>query len=74
MSKSTKGARAVAAVGVVLLGGAGALAVWISNAPGVVSIIQRQWPFALVVIGLVGYAAALLVATLGRRRPRHLSS
>jgi hypothetical protein len=71
MNRSTKGTLAVAA-GVLLLAGAGAIAVGASTAsvPSVVSVSQQQWAVLVVAIGLMGYAAAIVVAAFGKRRPR----
>ena len=76
MNRSTKGTVAVAAAGVLLLGGAGTVAVWNSAASvsGVISVGQQQWAVLVVALGLIGYAAALVVAAFGTRRPRRVRS
>lgn len=72
MNHSTKVALAAAAVGVLLLAGAGALASLASEtAPGVLSVGVQEWSDLIVALGLIGYAAALLVAAFGTPRPRH---
>ena len=75
MIKSTWGALAAAAAGVLLLGG-GTLAVWTSTelAPGVTGLSQRPLALLIVAIGLVGFTAAMFVAVFGKRRPRHVVS
>ena len=76
MNRSTKGAVAVAATGVLLFGGAGTFAVWTSTASvsGAVSFGQQQWAVLVVALGLIGYAAAIVVAAFGKRRPRRARS
>ena len=76
MNRSTKGAVAVAAAGVLLLGGAGTIAVWTNTASvsGAVSFGQQPWAVLVVALGLIGYAAAIVVAAFGTRRPRRARS
>jgi len=70
---TTKFALAAAAAGALLLGGAGTFAFWTSgSAPGVSSVGQQEWSNLIVALGLIGYAAALLVAAFGTRRLRHV--
>ena len=74
MMKSTNGALAAVAAGVLLLGAVGTLAFWTGtpSIPGVISVIQRQGAVLIIATGLVGYAAAIFVAAMGTHRPRHV--
>lgn len=72
MNHSTKGAFAATATRVLLLGGAGIFATFASgSAPDASSVGQQEWSNVLIALGLIGYAAALLVAAFGKRRPKH---
>jgi hypothetical protein len=73
MKHSTKVAVATAAVGVLLLAGAATLAALASESvPGAFSVGLQEWSDLIVALGLIGYAAALLVAAFGTPRPRHV--
>lgn len=71
MNRFTKGALAAAAAGILLVGGA-AMSVTSApgSAPGLLNVGQQEWANLVVALGLIGYTAALLVAAVGRRRPR----
>ena len=72
MNHFTRGALAPAAAAILLIGGA-VMAVTSApgSAPGVFNAGQQEWANLIVALGLIGYTAALLVAAVGRRRPRH---
>ena len=71
MNQFTKGALAAAAAGILILGGvAMAVASAPGSAPGLFNVGQHEWANLFVALGLIGYTAALLVAAVGRRRPR----
>ena len=70
VNKLTKGAVAAAAC-VLLFGGAGTLAF---SSPDVINVGQRPWAALIVAVGLVGYAAAIIVAAFGKRGIRHVRS
>lgn len=73
MNHSTKVAVATAAAGVVLLAGAATFAALASkSALGGFSVGLQEWSDVIVALGLLGYAAALLVAAFGTPRPRHV--
>jgi len=67
LNKSSNGALAAAAAGVLLLGGAGTLAF---STPGAINVSQQQWAGLVVAIGVIGYTLAMFVALFGKRGPR----
>lgn len=71
MHNPNKATLTVAAAGGLLLGVAGIMAATAST-PDVFNVDQQQWSNLMVALGLIGYAAAVVVAAFGTRRPRHV--
>jgi len=69
VDKSTNAGRSKAAASLLPLGGIGVLAL---STPEVIDSLQRDWAVLIVAIGLVGYTAAILVASFGTRGPRRV--